>query len=418
MFIDEVKKRHPLATLLTFQVGSGEAVLSADCPLTGKPPLREVIQLSRPVCRKDGVVFAPVELFAQGMFAYVTRESGAVTVERSGCVICLPLDGGHAWLDGDAAMVDAALVLARMNVDYQWLGDACQVIVEARSNGPRKLTPAEEKLPYAKYYHRYWETPYHQRADFVSWSKKAGLYAGDNMQDPAKMLHISQVNRLMDRSYRENEWHEGWTLFDDGSGVMCARTEFPGTTAEMFQWWFAWHVLEDLRYMLWCPPSHYGIAPALELRRRVQDPKLSLYEKTHGTAVHHVYESTCIDALSYNCSKPIDYFDIPFFDPQYRGFTDANAAQLRGKGITAVCGGDPMLHFFAENEDGSGGVCYTHFWFGVRRDETGKWVGVKEGKNYDLMIPLMGIAQHANKEFPLLAAILPELYAEEGHKPL
>ena len=70
------------------------------------------------------------------------------------------------------------------------------------------------------------------------------------------------------------------------------------------------------------------------------------------------------------------------------------------------------------NEDGTGGVCYTHFWFGLRRDDQGKWVGVKEGKNYDLMTPLMTIAQHANKEFPLLAGILPELYAEEGSKPL
>ena len=61
-------------------------------------------------------------------------------------------------------------------------------------------------------------------------------------------------------------------------------------------------------------------------------------------------------------------------------------------------------------------MCYTHVWFGLRRDENGKWIGVKEGKNYDLMVPLMTIAQHANKEFPLLAGILPELYAKEGHK--
>ena len=418
MLYDEIKKIHPLATLLTFQVGSGEAVLSADHPIPGQPPVGQTILLARPVCRKNGQVMAPVQLFAEGMFAYVTVEDGAVTVERSGCVARMPLDGDHAYEDGDVVMVAAAPVIARMNVDYQWLGDGCQVIVEARDNGPRQLTAAEEKLPYAKYYHRYWQTPYHERADFVSWSKKAGLYAGNNMQDPSKMLHISQVNKLMDRSFRENEWHEGWTLFDDGSGVMCARTEFPGTTAEMFKWWFAWHVQEDLRYMLWCPPSHYGIAPALELRQRVKDPNLSLTEKTHGSAVHHVYESTCIDAMSYRCSLPVDYFDIPFFDPQYRGFTDENVARFEEEHVAAICGSDRMLHFFAENEDGTGGVCYTHFWFGLRRDDQGKWVGVKEGKNYDLMTPLMTIAQHANKEFPLLAGILPELYAEEGSKPL
>ena len=418
MLYDDVKKVHPLATLLSFQVGDSQAVLTADHPVAGQPPVSRTVLLPRPVCKKNGQVMAPVQLFEQGLFAYVTVTDSQVTVERSGCVAQLPLDGSWAYLDGDVAMADAAAVIARMNVDYQWLGNGCQVIVEARNNGFRKLTPAEEKLPYAKYYHRYWQTPYHERADFISWSKKAGLYAGNNMQDPAKMLHISQVNKLMDRSFREHEWHEGWTLFDDGSGVMCARTEFPGATAEMFKWWFAWHVKEDLRYMLWCPPSHYGIAPALELRNRVEDPSLSLTDKTHGVAVHHVYESTCIDALSFHCAAPVDYFDIPFYDPQYRGFTDENVARFEQEGIAAICGADRMLHFFAENEDGSGGVCYTHFWFGLRRDENGKWTGVKEGKNHDLMVPLMTIAQHANKEFPLLAAILPELYAEEGNKPL
>ena len=222
----------------------------------------------------------------------------------------------------------------------------------------------------------------------------------------------------MDRNYRLNEWREGWTLFDDGSGVMCARTEFPGTTAEMFKWWFAWHVREDLRYMLWCPPSHYGIAPSLELRRRLSDPSLSLDQKTHGAAVHHVYESLNIDALSYGCAAPVDYFPIPFFDPQFRGFTDENVAKMPEQGIAAICGADRMLHFFVENENGGPSVVYTHFWYGVKRDDQGKWIGVGGGKNYDLMVPILSISQHANKEFPLLAEILPDLYAEEGGKPV
>ena len=418
MLYDDVVKDHPLATQLAFQVGSAEARLYAAHPVPEKPPIEEAVFLPRPVCRMNGAVMAPLELFSKGLFAYVTIEENLARIERSGCVVSLPINGVQAVRDGDAVLVDAAAVISQLNVDREWLGDACHVIVEARSNGPRKLTPAEEKLPYAKYYRRYWETPYHLRADFRSWAKKAGLYAGDNMQDPAKMLHIRDVNKLMDRSFRENDWHEGWTLFDDGSGVMCARTEFPGATAEMFQWWFAWHVKEDLRYMLWCPPSHYGIAPALELRRRVENPALTLTEKTHGAAVHHVYESIAVDALSYPCAAAVDYFDIPFFDPQFRGFTDENVARFESEGIAAICGADRMLHFFAENGDGSGGVCYTHFWFGVRRDEQGKWTGVKDGKNTDLMVPLMNIAQHANKEFPLLAELLPSLYAEEGSKPL
>lgn len=414
---NEILARHPRATVLTFSEGSAEAQLSGSAG-PDRPAVTVQLVLPRPVTRRGGVLLAPAALFSQGMFAYVTVGPEAVTVERSGCVITLPLNGGSACLDSGEPLVPALEVLSRLNVDYEFSGGVCRVIVEARSSGPRKLTPAEEALPYAKYYRRYWATPYYERADFKSWAKKAPLYAGGNMQPPEAMLHLSQVNKLMDRSYRENEWREGWTLFDDGSGVMCARTEFPGVTAEMFQWWFAWHVLEDLRYMLWCPPSHYGIAPALDLRCRVKNPRLSLFEKTHGCAVHHVYESINVDALSWDAAAPVDYFDIPFHDPQYRGFTPENVARFEREGITAICGADRMLHFFAENADGSGGVCYTHFWYGVKRDAQGRWVGVKEGKNYDLLPPIMSIAQHANKEFPLLAEILPELYAEEGGKPL
>ena len=422
MLYDEIKKVHPYATLLTFRVGGGEAILTAAHPMPGREPVRQTVVLSRPVRRKNGIVMVPATLFRDGMFTYLTQEEGAVVIERAGHVIRLALDGVHAYDDSGVVMVDAAVVISRLDVDYEFVNDEYNVIIETRKMGFRKLTPAEERQPYAKYYHRYWATPLHERADFKSWSKKAALYSGDNMQPPEKMLHISQVNRIMDKNYRENEWTEGWCLFDDGSTVMCAKTEFPGVTAEMFQWWFAWHVLEDLRYMLWCPPSHFGVTPALELRQRVKDPNLSLFEKTHDISVHQIYESIGIDYLSFYCSSPVDYFEMDFHDPQYRGLTDGNAALLKGdKGMAAICGAERMLHFFVENEDGTGGTCYTNFWFGVKRDENGVWHGVKEeegGKSYELMTRVMSIAQHANKEFPLLASFLPELYAEEGHKPL
>lgn len=419
MLYDEIKKVHPLATLLTFRVGCGEAVLSGAHPLPGHPDVRQTLYLSCPVCYRNGVVMAPVQLFAEGLFAYVNCENDVICIERSGKIARIPVDGNLAYVDGSVIMVDAARVIAYLDLNHQWLGEECQVIAESKKCGPRKLTPAEEKLPYAKYYNRYWETPYHERADFKTWSRKAALYAGNNMQDPARMLHLSDVNKIMDPEYRRNGWNEGWTLFDDGSGVMCAKTEFPGTTAEMFKWWFAWHPLEDIRYMLWCPPSHYGVTTSLELRQRLKDPSLSLDEKTHGRAVHHVFESTTQDALSYGCAAAVDYFSIIFHDPQYRGFTDENVAKLNENRCAAICGSDRMLHFFAENQDGTGGTLYSHFWYGVRRDEQGKWVGVMEnGKNYEIISNLMTIAQHANKEFPLLAEILPKLYAEEGHKPL
>ena len=421
MLYDEIRKTRPWVTLLTFKVGDGEAVLSGAHPM-GKEPVTQTIILDRPVCKKDGVVMVPAKLFEEGMFTYLTVGNGVVDIERAGCVVNLPIDGTHAYDDNGVVMVDAGAVISRLNVDFEFVGDVYNVIVEAKTMGFRKLTPAEERQPYAKYYRRYWATPLHERPDFKTWSRKAALYSGDNMQPAEKMLHISQVNKIMDKHYRENEWTEGWCLFDDGSTVMCAKTEYPGVTAEMFQWWFAWHALEDLRYMLWCPPSHYGVTPSLELRQRLKDPNLSLFEKTHDISIHQIYESVAIDYLNFYCSCPVGSFDMDFHDPQYRGLTDENAALLKGdQGMAAICGAERMLHLFVENEDGTGGTCYTNFWFGVQRDENGVWHGVKEkegGKSYDLLQRVMTIAQHANKEFSLLASFLPELYAEEGHKPL
>ena len=421
MLYEEIRKSRPWVTLLTFRVGGGEAELTGANPLSSEP-VKQVIVLDRPVCRKNGVVMVPAKLFEEGMFAYLTCGADTVAIERAGCVVNLPLDGIRAYDDNGAVMVDAAAVISRLNVDFEFVGDVCHVIVEARTMGFRKLTPAEEKQPYAKYYRRYWATPLHERADFKAWNKKAPTYSGDNMQPAEKMLHISQVNKIMDKEYREKEWTEGWCLFEDGSTVMCAKTEYPGVTAEMFQWWFAWHVLEDLRYMLWCPPSHYGVTPSLELRQRLKDPNLSLFEKTHDISIHQIYESVAIDYLNFYCSCPVPAFDMDFHDPEYRGFTKENAALLKGdKGITAICGAERMLHFFVENEDGTGGTCYTNFWFGVERDAEGAWHGIKEkegGRSYELFQRVMTIAQHAVKEFALLATFLPELYAEEGGKPL
>ena len=433
MLIDELRSRpsQPMmpnifinATQLSFSAGSNEFTLRGRIAGT-QEDLVENHTLPCAIVRKDGEVYAPLELFTEGLFTYFTLADDSIDIERSGHVAHFPIDGKCAYRDDDSIMIPVMPVITELELMSKCEGDEFEVIVDSIKNGPRKLTPAEERLPYAKYYFRYFQTPLHERADFKVWSAKAGHYSGNNMMDPSKMLHIADVNKILDENYRKNEWHEGWTMFDDGSSVMCARTEFPGTTAEAFKWWFAWHVKEDIRYMLWCPPSHYGISPSLELRRRISNMDLPLNEKIHdcghGPAIHHVFESTGIDYLSYFQAAPCTYFDIDFNDLEFRGFTKENAEKIMNSDkLAAVVGGSPMLHFFVEDEDGPGkSVLYSHFWFGHdHRDENGLWHGSMPGKNIMLMTPLMGIAQHCNKEFPLLAAILPELYAEEGNKPI
>ena len=101
----------------------------------GKDPVTQTIVLARPACRKNGVVMVPARLFEEGMFTYLTIENGVVAIERAGCVVNLPVDGVHAYDDNGVVMVDAAAVISRLNVDFEFVGDVCNVIVEAKTMG-------------------------------------------------------------------------------------------------------------------------------------------------------------------------------------------------------------------------------------------------------------------------------------------
>ena len=53
----------------------------------------------------------------------------------------------------------------------------------------------------------------------------------------------------------------------------------PGETPEMFDWWFAWHGLEDMRYRIWDPEDHFYARQ--QMPEKVLDPKVPMKEK-HG----------------------------------------------------------------------------------------------------------------------------------------
>lgn len=403
-----------MATLATLTVADSNCLLTAK-GVNGTEYIRDRISVGAPALVKSQRLYVPLEFFRSVMHAYVTQTNNCATIERTGNVIEVIVSAGPV------PYVEAEDVLSRMDVDYHLDVEQGEVhvIVEARKAGLRELTPAELALPYAKYYTDYWKVPFYERTDVKAWGRKAHLYQLYSRQDYRKMLHIRDSRKLLDPAFRANEWTEGWTLFPDGTGVMCAKTEFPGTTAEAFQWWFAWHVKEDLRYMLWFPPAHYGIAPTLELQKKFNDPANGLFELTHGgNTVHMVYESTQIDAASCSAARPIEWHPIPFHDPSSRHFTKEDLMEMERQHCVAICGGTKMLHFFAENVDGTGGTLYTHFWFGTVPDGKGGWMGNKSEEDPSIIQPILNIGQHGVKEFSRLADILPDLYREEGKKPL
>lgn len=96
-------------------------------------------------------------------------------------------------------------------------------------------------------------------------------------------LSLDQADRLMDPGYLPLE--TGWTRLGNGQTLVAVRTEMPGVTGAMFEWWMGWHTMEDQRYKLWHPRAHLANGTA---EMRSNDPGLSDREKYLTT--HHVIE--------------------------------------------------------------------------------------------------------------------------------
>lgn len=59
---------------------------------------------------------------------------------------------------------------------------------------------------------------------------------------------IENRNDLFNKGYFPEEF--GLWQTEDGTVVIANHTMFPGVTGEMFDWWFAWHPIDRLRYAI------------------------------------------------------------------------------------------------------------------------------------------------------------------------
>lgn len=128
------------------------------------------------------------------------------------------------------------------------------------------LTPEERALSYAKYYDLP-ITPIPQ--------EKLAILEGGPI-DPSLALKIEDRNDLFLPGYLPCE--TGYCVMPNGTGYLANRTEMPGVTPEMFEWWFAWHGLNDMRYRIWDPEDHFYARQ--QNPDKVLDPGVPMREKT------------------------------------------------------------------------------------------------------------------------------------------
>ena len=103
--------------------------------------------------------------------------------------------------------------------------------------------------------------------------------------DNADALRIQNRNDLFKPGDLPGEF--GWWQLEDGTGLIANKTFFPGTTGEMFDWWFAWHPIRRIRYACWDNEDHYDVY--LEDPAKAVDMSKSMRER-HWGSIHNIWE--------------------------------------------------------------------------------------------------------------------------------
>lgn len=243
----------------------------------------------------------------------------------------------------------------------------------------------------------------------------AHLALMDTPCDSSKATYPEQMNDLLDPGDLPVEI--GWCNLPNGAGFIANRNAYRNVTAEMIEWWFAWHPLEDLRYRIWYPPQHAGITLSPESRKRILDTNVPIPEKNWGVT-HHVTE---------DCGCGIENIDITFLSPKDFGF---DMTRWKEPYVSTFVGGfgwscpadkidnaikapSLMCHIFRRVP---GGLEHrTRFWMGYRMSQGKPELVLPPGVSVPAMA-IQGLARHNVREFTNLGILLPEIYKEFGDR--
>ena len=200
---------------------------------------------------------------------------------------------------------------------------------------------------------------------------------------------------------------DGFVLTKDGGMRVSVRTDMPGVTPAMIDWWFGWHGDAPAKYKLWHPQAHVHVG--------WRDPPPS---GASGRALY-VGQTSLVD--EYIASDLIRG-SIRFVPPASFGFTDPRLDD--DSQATIVCAriglGDAPIDvgYLAHHVRAvpGGSEMRSRFWMGGKHVGGRNLIGglaaglakrvlrLTEGDARALLV-------HCAQEMPHLAAFLPELYA-------
>ncbi len=206
-------------------------------------------------------------------------------------------------------------------------------------------------------------------------------------------LAFSDKNRLLWDTTLQNE--TGFIRLPSGCWLVAMKTEMPGITREMIDWWFWWHPQEKERYQVWFPGEHFNIGFAAKNANYFREPFI-------GFKPNMQYPVERIGAAKA-------YLSIRFLTSQQFGFDES--LFLKNGIETLICGHVGLLkgviehtemsHIFKKNQNGL--TLISRFWIGEHLPKM-VW---KKIANKNLAFEL---AEHCSREYTNLSIILPELY--------
>ena len=270
------------------------------------------------------------------------------------------------------------------------------------------VTEEEKKLSYYKYFERPMAKVDPERIKIVD----------EGPMDSSKFLTIFEINELLKPGRLACEF--GYAVFEDGTGTLANNIKMPGVTPQMFDWWFAWHGLEPLRYKIWDPEDHY--ASISQNPEKNKEASLSMKERYWNTT-HYTEENVGALPPGFVATKEVLVPKVPirFIPPVDFGFDPELLKDFDG---TIVCGGGindgiVMCHMLRRGEDGDYEL-RTRFWFGWNIVDKKPVLNLpvptegasKEAKGFPLPLIKM-LLKHNLKEFSNLAKLLPDIYPEE-----
>lgn len=213
------------------------------------------------------------------------------------------------------------------------------------------------------------------------------------------------VERAAELQDQEN-WtvENGYTLTPEGAARVFCLTEMPGVTPEMWDWWFAWHGSDPMRYRLWHPRAHVHVG----------------WQDGRDDLKHYIGRTSNI--VEYLGSERMK-LAITFITPASMGLDEKKLAE---RGEVAICGrvsfaGAPvdtgwLVHHIRPVSGGS--EMRSRMWVGgdnIRprgmEGSIGKAIGGALGRLQKISLTqATALFVHGSQEMAHLASFLPDIY--------